>query len=74
LILETPVKNDTRRWVIPFVSAKQRAFGHANPEKFGGEEGLKEWESSTPSKLPKYKHGKTTSPDVKKKFTYAKKS
>jgi hypothetical protein len=59
---------------MPFVSAKQRAFGHANPEKFGGKEGLKEWDNSTPSDLPKYKHGKTTSPDTKKKFTFAKKS
>jgi hypothetical protein len=56
---------------MPLVSAKQRAFGHANPEKFGGEKGLKEWESSTPSKLPTYKHGKTTSPDTKKRFNYS---
>ena len=56
---------------MPFVSAKQRAFAHANPEKFGGEEGLKEWESDTPSKLPKYVHKTTTSPETKKKFTYA---
>lgn len=56
---------------MPFVSSKQRAFAHANPEKFGGESGLKEWESATPSKLPKYKHGSTTSPEVKKRFTYA---
>ena len=59
---------------MPFKSKKERAFAYANPEKFGGEEGLKEWESETPSELPKYAHGKTTSPDVKKKFTYAPKS
>lgn len=58
---------------MPFVSAKQRAFAHANPEKFGGEGKLQEWESETPSKLPKYKHGKTTSPELKKKFTYTRK-
>lgn len=58
---------------MPFTSGKQRAFAHANPEKFGGEAGLKEWESDTPSKLPKYAHGKTTSPAVKKRFTYASK-
>lgn len=59
---------------MPFVSAKQRAFAHANPEKFGGEKGLEEWESESPSKLPKYKHGKTTSPETKKKFAYAAKN
>jgi len=58
---------------MPFVSAKQRAWAHANPEALGGESAVKEWESSTPSHLPKYKHGKTTSPELKKKFTYAKK-
>ena len=58
---------------MPLVSQKQRAFAHANPEKFGGEEGLKEWESETPSKLPKYKHGTTTSPKLKRKFAHASK-
>lgn len=56
---------------MPFVSQKQRAFAHANPEKFGGEEGLKEWDSDTPSDLPTYKNGTTTSPDTKKKFQYS---
>lgn len=56
---------------MPFKSQKQRAFAYANPEKFGGDEGIKEWEGDTPSDLPKYanKSG-TTSPDVKKKFQY----
>lgn len=58
---------------MPFVSAKQRAFAHVNPEKFGGEEGLKEWESDTPSELPSYAHGQTTSPKVKRKFQWASK-
>lgn len=55
---------------MPFVSKKQRAFAHANPDKFGGEEGLAEWDSDTPSDLPTYANGKTTSPDVKKKFQW----
>jgi len=58
---------------MPFVSAKQRAWAHANPEDLGGEAKVSEWESKTPSKLPKYKHGKTTSPELKKKFAYKKK-
>ena len=57
---------------MPFKSQKQRAFAHANPEKFGGEEGLSEWESDTPSDLPTYANGdETTSPDTKKKFQWA---
>lgn len=56
---------------MPFTSKKQRAFAHANPEKFGGEKGLQEWESDTPSSLPKYAHGQSTSPEVKKKFQWA---
>jgi hypothetical protein len=56
---------------MPLTSQKQRAFAHANPEKFGGEKGLKEWESDTPSHLPKYAHGKSTSPETKKRFNYA---
>jgi hypothetical protein len=58
---------------MPFESQKQRRWAHANPEALGGEAKVAEWESSTPSKLPKYKHGKTTSPEVKKKFAYKKK-
>ena len=36
----------------PFTSKAQRIFAHANPEKFGGKEGVKEWEEKTPKKLP----------------------
>jgi hypothetical protein len=36
----------------PFTSKAQRKFAYANPEKFGGKEGIKEWESKTPKKLP----------------------
>jgi len=36
----------------PFRSKAQRKFAHANPEKFGGKEGIEEWESKTPKKLP----------------------
>ena len=36
----------------PFTSKAQRIFAHANPEKFGGKEGIKEWEEKTPKKLP----------------------
>lgn len=40
----------------PFASIAQAKFAHANPEKFGGESGLKEWDSSTDfKKLPKKK-------------------
>ncbi len=58
---------------MPFVSAKQRAWAHANPEKLGGESKVAEWESETPSKLPKYKNSKTTTPALKKKFSYVRK-
>lgn len=37
---------------MPFASQKQRRFAYANPEKFGGEKGISEWESKTPSKIP----------------------
>jgi hypothetical protein len=36
----------------PFRSKAQRKFAYANPEKFGGKEGVKEWEEKTPKKLP----------------------
>jgi len=36
----------------PFVSESQRRFAYANPKKFGGKKGLKEWESKTHGKLP----------------------
>ena len=36
----------------PFRSKKQRRFAHANPEKFGGKEGIKEWEEETPKNIP----------------------
>lgn len=58
---------------MPFESQKQRKFAYANPEKFGGKEGLKEWEGDTPSSLPKYAHGTTTSPETKRKFQWHKK-
>jgi len=50
---------------MPFGSKAQQRFAHANPEKFGGERGLKEWDQSTDFKsLPERKG---------KKFTYASK-
>jgi hypothetical protein len=58
---------------VPFQSQKQRAWAHANPEALGGEAKVSEWESETPSKLPRYKHGATTSPKLKKKFSHASK-
>lgn len=36
----------------PFSSKAQRRFAHANPEKFGGKEGIKEWEEETPKDIP----------------------
>lgn len=36
----------------PFRSESQRRFAHANPEKFGGKKGVKEWESKTPKDIP----------------------
>jgi hypothetical protein len=36
----------------PFKSKSQRKFAYANPEKFGGKEGVKEWESKTPKNIP----------------------
>jgi hypothetical protein len=36
----------------PFKSKKQRRFAYANPEKFGGKEGVQEWESKTPKDIP----------------------
>ena len=32
---------------MPFASKKQAAFAHANPDKFGGEAKLKEWDDAT---------------------------
>jgi len=38
----------------PFSSLAESRFAHANPSKFGGEAGLKEWDKSTDySKIPK---------------------
>ena len=38
---------------MPFESKAQQRFAYANPSKFGGKEGLKEWSSKTDfSKLP----------------------
>lgn len=38
----------------PFASMAQARFAHANPEKFGGENKLKEWDKATNFKsLPK---------------------
>lgn len=52
---------------MPFVSKKQQKFAHANPEKFGGEEGLKEWDSATDfSSLPERKKKFNYSPKKKK--------
>jgi hypothetical protein len=40
----------------PFASLIQSRFAHANPEKFGGTKGLKEWDKATDYKaLPKKK-------------------
>ena len=36
----------------PFHSKAQRRFAHANPEKFGGKKGIKEWEEKTPKGIP----------------------
>lgn len=35
-----------------FSSKTQRRFAYANPEKFGGQKGIKEWESETPKNIP----------------------
>lgn len=32
---------------MPFLSRSQARFAHANPEKFGGASGLKEWDKAT---------------------------
>jgi len=50
---------------MPFVSKQQQKFAYANPEKFGGEKGLKEWSAATNFKaLPKRA----------KKFSYKRKA
>jgi hypothetical protein len=36
----------------PFNSKAQRRFAYANPEKFGGKKGIKEWEEKTPKNIP----------------------
>jgi hypothetical protein len=52
---------------VPFKSKKQQKFAYANPEKFGGQEGLNEWSSDTNfSSLPE-----TVNSERKKKFTFA---
>jgi hypothetical protein len=41
---------------MPFESKAQQRFAHANPEKFGGAKGLKEWDDATDFKhLPEKK-------------------
>ena len=38
----------------PFLPLQQSKFAHANPSKFGGKAGLKEWDKATDySKIPK---------------------
>lgn len=40
----------------PFASLAQARFAHAHPEKFGGQKGLKEWDTETKwSGIPKKK-------------------
>jgi hypothetical protein len=44
---------------VPFKSIAQQHFAYAHPEKFGGQEGLKEWSSDTDfSSLPERKKKK----------------
>jgi len=50
---------------MPFLSKKQQRFAYANPEKFGGKKGLKEWSSKTdfeslPEKVKNKKKKKST--------------
>ena len=41
---------------MPFDSKAQQRFAYANPEKFGGKEGLAEWSASTDfKKIPERK-------------------
>lgn len=57
---------------MPFKSKAQERFAYANPEKFGGEEGLAEWQSETPSSLPEKKKKSNKfnyAPKVKSGFT-----
>jgi hypothetical protein len=59
---------------MPFVSKKQQKFAYSNPERFGGESGLKEWSEATDYKsLPEsaeaeVQEGKTSRP---KRFNYS---
>lgn len=48
LQIET-LSNDLQK---PFKSKAQRRFAYANPSKFGGKKGIKEWESKTPENIP----------------------
>lgn len=42
---------------MPFKSSAQQKFAYANPEKFGGKKGLKEWSNATDfSSLPARKN------------------
>jgi len=58
---------------VPFKSAKQRAWAYTDEgtKALGGTDKVKEWEDETPSDLPTYANGETTSPDLKKKFQWA---
>lgn len=48
---------------MPFESEAQQHFLEAHPEKVGGKEKLKEWESSTDySHLPKHAHEYSAAP------------
>jgi len=45
---------------MPFQSKAQQRFAYANPDKFGGKEGLKEWSSATDfNSLPEKKKKST---------------
>lgn len=44
---------------MPFASLAQEGYAHEHPEKFGGEEVVKEFDEATKGrKLPKRKHPK----------------
>jgi hypothetical protein len=56
---------------VPFKSRAQQRFAYANPSKFGGASGLKEWSNATNfSELPEKKK-KKDDPPMKKPLTEA---
>jgi hypothetical protein len=69
LKLKTKLQEQESPLEKPFRSQAQRRFAYANASKFGGKEGLKEWESATPKNIPE-KVAKSEELDIGQKIEH----